>query len=181
MLPVINVVLPVFAIILSGYLAGRFKVLGKESGDVLQRFVFFVAMPVLLFYAMARVEVADVLNWPYLSAYLGGQAITFVLAIIVAKFLFKRRLAESALGGMAGIYGNTGYMGIPLIMAAFGPDWAVPAIIATVVNAAVVIGVVAAIIEIDLSVGDDVSDIPSSHTKCIIFGRGCELGEDLVG
>ncbi len=168
MQPVINVVLPVFAIILSGYLAGHFKVLGEESGDVLQRFVFYVAMPVLLFYAMARVEVAEILNWPYLSAYLGGQAITFVLAMIVAKFLSKRRLAESALSGMAGIYGNTGYMGIPLIMAAFGPDWVVPAIIATVINAAVVLGIVAAIIGIDLSVGDGVSGVLQDVVSALI-------------
>ncbi len=155
MQPVINVVLPVFAIILTGYLTGRFKILGNESGEVLQRFVFYVAMPVLLFYAMARVNPQDILNGPFLGAYLGGQAMTFGVALIAARFLFKRRLAESALNGMASVYGNTGYMGIPLIMAAFGPDWAVPAIIATIVNAAVVMGVVAAIIEADLSVGDD--------------------------
>ncbi len=154
MQPVINVVLPVFAIILTGYLAGRFKILGDEGGEVLQRFVFYVAMPVLLFYAMARVNPQDIMNGPYLTAYLGGQTITFALAMIAAKVLFKRRPAEAALSGMASIYGNTGYMGIPLIMAAFGPDWVVPAIIATIINAAVVMGVVAAIIEADLSVGD---------------------------
>ena len=159
MQPVINVVLPVFAIILSGYLAGRFKILGDESGEVLQHFVIYIAMPVLLFYAMARVDPEDILNGPYLGAYLGGQTATFLIGLIVAKFFFKRRLAESALSGMASIYGNTGYMGIPLIMAAFGPDWAVPPIIATVINAAVVLGIVAAIIEVDLSVGDSVTGV----------------------
>lgn len=153
MQPVINVVLPVFAIILTGYLAGRFKILGEGSGDVLQRFVFYVAMPVLLFYAMARVNPEDIMNGPYLGAYLGGQTSTFLIALIVAKFFFKRRLAEGALNGMASIYGNTGYMGIPLTMAAFGPDWIAPAIIATIVNGALVMGVVAAIIEVDLSDG----------------------------
>ena len=153
MQPVINVVLPVFAIILTGYLAGRFKLLGDGSGDVLQRFVFYVAMPVLLFYAMARVDPAEIMNGPYLAAYLGGQAATFLIALSVAKLFFKRRLAESALNGMASIYGNTGYMGIPLTMAAFGPDWIAPAIIATFVNGALVMGVVAAIIEVDLSDG----------------------------
>jgi predicted permease len=152
---VINVVLPVFLIILAGYIAGRIKILGEESGEVLQRFVFFIAMPVLLFYSMARVEIADVLNWPYLGAYFGGQTITFVLAMIVAKFLLKKRLAETALSSMAGIYGNTGYMGIPLVMVAFGSEWLVPAIIATVVNAAVVLGVVAAIIETKFSESDN--------------------------
>lgn len=159
MLSVINIVLPVFAIILSGYLAGRLKLLGEGSEEALQRFVFYIAMPVLLFYAMARVEVAEIMNWPYLSAYLGGQIITFILSLIIAKFLLKKRLAESALSSMAGIYGNTGYIGIPLIITAFGSDWLVPAIIATVVNAAVILGVVAAIIESKLSVSENFSDI----------------------
>lgn len=156
---IINIVLPVFAIILSGYFAGRLKLLGEGSGEVLQRFVFYIAMPVLLFYAMAQVEIEEILNWPYLSAYLGGQTITFIVALIVAKFLLKKRLAESALSSMAGIYGNTGYMGIPIIMAAFGSDWLIPAIIATVVNAAIVLGVVTAIIETKLSVSDNTASV----------------------
>lgn len=166
--PVINVVLPVFAIILSGYLAGRFKILGEGSGDVLQRFVFYVAMPVLLFYAMARVDPEDILNGPYLAAYLGGQAATFLIALFVALVFFKRRLAESALNGMASIYGNTGYMGIPLTMAAFGPDWIAPAIIATIINAAVVMGVVAALIEADLSVGDGITGVLKDVTSALV-------------
>jgi len=168
MQPVINVVLPVFAIILTGYLAGRFRLLGDESGEVLQRFVFYVAMPVLLFYAMARVNPQDILNGPYLTAYLGGQAITFAFTLIVAKIWFKRRPAEAALSGMATIYGNTGYMGIPLIMAAFGPDWVVPAIIATIINAAVVMGVVAAIIEADLSVGDGFTGVLKDVSRALL-------------
>ena len=40
--PVINVVLPVFAIILSGYVAGRMGVMGQSSTDALNRFVYFL-------------------------------------------------------------------------------------------------------------------------------------------
>jgi malonate transporter and related proteins len=176
---VINIVLPVFAIILSGYLAGSLKLLGEGSGEVLQRFVFYIAMPVLLFYAIARVEVAEILNWPYLSAYLGGQTITFILALFVAKFLLKKQLAESALSSMAGIYGNTGYMGIPLVMAAFGSDWLVPVIIATVVNAVIVLGVVAAIIETKLSVSDDISGVLKDVVKT--FARNPLLIGPILG
>ena len=165
---IINIVLPVFAIILAGYLTGRLKLLGEGSGDVLQRFVFYIAMPVLLFYTMARVEVAEILNWPYLGAYLGGQTITFILALIVAKFILKKQLAESALSSMAGIFGNTGYMGIPLIMAAFGSAWLVPAIIATVVNAAIVLGIVAAIIETKLSVSENIAGVLKDVVKAVI-------------
>ncbi len=166
---VVNIVLPVFAIILSGYVAGFFKLLGEESGDVLQRFVFYVAMPVLLFYAMAKVEPSEMLNWSYLAAYLGGQVITFMLTMLVAKHLYKRRLAEVALCSMASIYGNTGYMGIPLILAAVGTDWAVPAIIATAVNAAIVVGVTAAIVEIDMSINDGFWGIFKNVSRALVI------------
>ena len=56
--PVINVVLPVFAIILSGYIAGRAGVMGPASTDALNRFVYYVALPVLLGHSMARVDAA---------------------------------------------------------------------------------------------------------------------------
>jgi predicted permease len=51
---VFNVVLPVFAIMLAGYLAGRFRVLGEPSSEALNRFVYFVALPALFFISMAR-------------------------------------------------------------------------------------------------------------------------------
>ena len=45
----INVVLPVFGIILTGYLAGRFKALGSDSAAAINRFVFYFALPAALF------------------------------------------------------------------------------------------------------------------------------------
>ena len=45
----INVVIPVFGLILTGYLAGRFEVLGPESAAALTRFVYYFAFPAALF------------------------------------------------------------------------------------------------------------------------------------
>lgn len=65
--------------------------------------------------------------------------------------------------GMNAVYGNTGYMGIPLAFAAFGDAAAVPTIITAVINAALVIAIAATLIEIGqrrsaslLGVGRDV-------------------------
>ena len=65
--PVFNVVLPVFAIILAGFLCGRFGVLGEESTGALNGFVYYVALPVLLFHAMASADPAEILNWPFID------------------------------------------------------------------------------------------------------------------
>jgi len=60
--PVVNAVLPVFAIILCGYLAARTWLLGRESSEALNRFVFYAALPVLLFHAVARVAPSEIFN-----------------------------------------------------------------------------------------------------------------------
>jgi malonate transporter len=54
----INVVIPIFGIILTGYVAGRSGVLGPDSALALNRFVFSFALPpaLLLFTARAPVE-----------------------------------------------------------------------------------------------------------------------------
>ena len=148
-----NIVLPVFAILLAGYLSGRFGLLGKDSCEALNRFVYYIALPVLLFYAMARVEPADILNWPFIAAFSAGLALSLLIAMLAARLLFRGRLAEVSLFGLAATFSNTGYMGIPLAIAAFGDAGALPAIVATVINAAVLMPITAALVEVDLSRG----------------------------
>lgn len=148
--PIFNVVLPVFAIILAGYACGRFGVLGPASSEALNKFVYFVALPVLLFFSMARVDPDVILNMPYLLAFGAGSVITTLLGIFFARLVFKTRLAEQSMFGMVSIFGNTGYMGIPLCIVAFGEAGALPAIVATVFQTIVMIPFYAVLIEADL-------------------------------
>ncbi|WNJ99813.1 AEC family transporter [Thalassospiraceae bacterium LMO-JJ14] len=148
--PIFNVVLPVFAIILTGYACGRFGVLGPASSEALNKFVYFVALPVLLFFSMARVVPAQIFNWPFLGAFAAGSIITTVMGILFARFVFRTRLAEQSMFGMVSIFGNTGYMGIPLCIVAFGEAGALPAIVATVFQTIVMIPFYAVLIEADL-------------------------------
>ncbi len=140
---VINVVLPVFAIIACGYLAGRFGLLGKAGTDTLNRFVYYFALPPLFFISMARTPVEQILNWPFIAAYAGGMLAVAVVATIGGYLLFRNRRSALGLHSFTALFGNTGYIGIPLFIAAFGEDQALPAILATVVNIPVLAAVVA--------------------------------------
>src|SRR5262245_14000498 len=64
----INVVVPVFGIILTGYLAGRLGVLGPDSAAALNRFVFYFALPPALLIFMARAPIDKIFNWPFIGA-----------------------------------------------------------------------------------------------------------------
>ena len=151
--PILNVVFPVFAIMLAGYVSGRFRLLGNESSEALNRFVYFIALPALFFISMARVSLDQVFNLPFLAAYGGGVAVTFVLAFVVARFAFPNRLGALGLGGLSAIFSNTGYMGIPLLMLAFGEAGMLPAIITTILNGAVIMAIGIALLELDVQKG----------------------------
>lgn len=144
----VTIVFPIFAIVLAGYVCGSRKLLGKESSEALNAFVYWVALPAMLFKAMAEVDLARVYNPDFLLAFAGALALTWSLAGIAGRLLFRLNGAEAALHGLNGAYPNTGFMGIPLAIAAYGEAAAVPAIVATVIS---VLSVALAIVPIALA------------------------------
>lgn len=145
---IIDVVLPVFGLIFAGVAAGRFRVLGQESSQALNGFVYWFALPPLLFLGMARVPVAQAMNLPFITAYLGGTVSVFVTIVVAWRWLFPGNAAEQSMAGMNGTFANTGYMGIPLYMTAYGPEGMLPAVIAAVVNGAVITGGMIVLVEL---------------------------------
>src|SRR6185369_8192093 len=82
---VINAALPVFALILAGYLAARFAILGHAATDSINRFVVYLALPALLFQAMATIAGRQLANLHFLLAFGGGMLITFGLCLAAAR------------------------------------------------------------------------------------------------
>ncbi|MFL0584816.1 AEC family transporter [Solibacillus silvestris] len=53
---------------------------------------------------------------------LGGILASFIIVIILSRLIFKQDLSSASLYGMNTSYGTTGYMGVPLVIAAFGNE-----------------------------------------------------------
>ena len=141
--------LPVFGVILLGYLSGRFRILGEASSDALNRFVYYFALPPFLFLSTARAPVAEVLNGPFIAASLLGALATLVVVLPGSRILFGLRdPAALALHGLAAVFANTGYMGIPLFVAAFGPGRALPAVVANMFVTLVTLGTAIMVFEL---------------------------------
>jgi len=143
-----DIVLPVFAIVAMGYVCGWRKLLGAQSSQALNSFVYWVALPALLFRAMADVDLEQVWNLPFIASFAGALIVTWILSSIVGKRVFRLDNAEAALHGLNGAYPNTGFMGIPLAIAAFGEEAALPAILAAVIS---VLSVALAIVPIEMA------------------------------
>jgi len=147
----LTVSVPVFGLILCGYLAGYFGVLGAQSSEALNRFVYYFALPALLFIFVARAPLERILYWPFLAAWGGSLALSFGLTALLARLVYRDRLAVVGLRSMNASFANTGYMGIPLAITAFGEAAGLPAIIATAFMGIVLISLTIALIETDLS------------------------------
>lgn len=177
--PILNIVLPVFAIVAAGYACGARKLLGEESSVALNGFVYWVALPAMLFRAMATVDVGQLWQPDFLIGFIVPLLSIGFLAILTARLLFGRTLAEAAIHAMNSIYGNSGYMGIPLAVAAFGEAAAVPAVVATVINTAVVVGIAITLIEVGSKSGTNPFRVVGG--VCTSLARNPMLAAPMIG
>ncbi|OWT67975.1 MULTISPECIES: AEC family transporter [unclassified Achromobacter] len=148
MLAVLNATFPVFALILAGWLAARRNLLGPAGGDVLNRFVIYLALPALLFHAMTQVRPDQLAHGGYVLSLLIGFMVPFAIAYCVKRPPGTRR-TDVAIEALANAYANAGFMGIPLCLVVLGPDSLAPAIIATLMTACVLFGITITLIEFD--------------------------------
>jgi hypothetical protein len=135
---IVDVILPIFAIIVAGYACGRARLLGDASSEALNGYVYYVALPALFFHSTANADLGDVFNGPLIAAFLGGIAIAGVISATIGGWIFRLDPRERVMHFMASIFSNTGYMGIPLLTAAFGGPGVLPAVIGTMCTGAVV-------------------------------------------
>jgi malonate transporter and related proteins len=136
---ILNTALPFFALIFCGYGAGRFRLLSEASIAGVNAFVFYFALPAFIFNLLATSPLADVANGPFIAAYLGTGLVVFAAAAVLGRLLFGVRRSEASLQGSAAVLGNTGYMGIPLVAAAFGDRAAIPLVLGLTLEATVLI------------------------------------------
>ncbi|MCW5773211.1 MAG: AEC family transporter [Rhodospirillaceae bacterium] len=146
---VVSIVLPVFGIILVGYLAGRMRLLGPASSEALNGFVYWVSLPALFLLGLAKAPLDRIFDLPLIAAFLGGIAVIFVLALAVARVLFPGRLGAVALHALTASFPNSGYMGIPLFLLAFGEGGSLPVIVANVSQSITVFFLAIFLIELD--------------------------------
>ncbi len=121
------IVAPVFGLVGLGYLVSRTGHLTERAADGLSEYVFGLAVPVLIFKTLAEAGLPrEGQPWGYWIAYFTGAFIAFGLGMEAARRLFGRSHTEAVVQGFAAGQANTVFVGVPLILQAFGPEGAVP-------------------------------------------------------
>ena len=113
----------------------------------------YFALPVLFFGTLARTPVAAVLDPALMAGFSLAVVATFLLGMLTTRLASRGGLAAMSLQGIAASWGNVGYMGVPLCLAAFGEAGLPPAMLTVIVTAIVsmVFGVM--LIELEVAAG----------------------------
>jgi predicted permease len=151
---ILNNALPFFALIFCGYAAGRLNLLTTTAAAGVNTFVFFFALPAFLFSLMSSSPIAEVLNVPFIGAYVLASLAVFGLAVAGGGLLFDVGRGEAAIQGLAAVLPNTGYMGIPLAVAVFGREAAVPLVVGLTLDGVLLIPLGILLIESEKGQGE---------------------------
>lgn len=122
----LGIILPVFGIMATGYGATFTPFFDDAARRGLAQFVFYFAIPIMLFYKLATAELPDALEPGYLIAFYASAGLTFVFGLPLFRLITGEPLRELVLCGFGSIYGNVVLVGIPVVLAAMGDSGAVP-------------------------------------------------------
>ena len=146
---VVNAILPVFALILAGYIGRRSGCLGKTAASELNRAVVWLFLPALLFTTTATAKLEEIWHPGFIIVVVLSTLLVFA-ATVIYRMRAGQRLADASVDGLCTSYANTGYVGIPLCILVLGDAGIQPAIIATLNVVFVLFAIAVVCIEIDL-------------------------------
>jgi len=153
---VLSILLPIFGLILAGYVSGWKGWLGIGATDSLNRFVVKLALPAELFQSMAQVSRAQVDHPGFTAAFAGGMLATSAVGFLLdwrRPVERTHRMSGAVIEGLAAGYANTAFIGIPLCLGVFGPAGLPPVVLATLLTVCALFALAIALVELDQQSG----------------------------
>ena len=169
MAAVLNVLLvtfPFFALVLAGYVAARRGLLPLEAIPGLNGFVLFFALPCMLFRFGSTTPIVQLLDVRAAGLYLLCGLV--VVAVAIGLSLNARiRWNDASLGALVAAFPNSGFMGVPLIVALLGPSAAGTVILTMVVDMVITSSLCIALSRLDQAEGNGRSAVFDAARKAL--------------
>ena len=126
MYEILTLILPLFGLIVIGFVSARLTKRPLEQMGWLNFFIIYIALRALFFKLLAKTPVEELASWAFISTNIGVTFAIFLFTLGLGLLSSKGRLPDATMQGLAAAYGNIGYMGPALAILAFGEKAAVP-------------------------------------------------------
>jgi predicted permease len=121
MLEILAITCPIYLVVLAGYIATRSGLFARADMQVFGKFVFNLALPALIFNALAQRHISDILHPGYLLSYLFGSLLMLTLAFGIGRGLLGLNLVRSTFLAMGVSCSNSSFIGFPILMLMVAP------------------------------------------------------------
>lgn len=161
-----EIVAPIFALILLGYVSARTGRMSDAALGGLNDFVFWLATPALLFASVtgaATLWIAGIA-----LAYFGAVVVLYIVALAISMRVLRQDLGASAVFALNVTFGNTVMMGVPLIAAAFGPEGVANLIALVAFHSIVQLPVTTILLEISRSEGSHIGRTIAASARALV-------------
>ncbi len=126
MIDVLNLALPFFGLIIIGFACGKIKQIPDTALGWMNFFIIYVSLPALFYLILSQTPLEQLAQVDFIVATTLSTFGVFAIAFVIGLFVNKGRIDQSTIAGLAGSYGNIGYMGPGLALSTLGPTAAVP-------------------------------------------------------
>lgn len=125
MIAIFNIIIPIFMTLGIGYFALRQGIINAVQTRGMGIFVLNIALPALIFKAVATTPFQEILLLNYLVAYGIGSLLAFVFALGISLLYWQQNLCSAALNGMGLSFSNSGFIGYSVLTMVVGSSQAV--------------------------------------------------------
>lgn len=171
----LTVVLPIFSVAFLGYLLTALRVFRERDIAGLTRYVFYVALPVMLFDSMSQVTLPGAVRWSFLAAYYVPTFVVFGLGLVLGRRMFRQQVTESGLFAMGCAYSNSVLLGLPVVIAAWGDQALLPMMMLIVIHTAILFSLTTVVAEYGRGLAQDEVAVPGADTGAPTRAPGTSL------
>jgi malonate transporter len=126
MIDVLNLALPFFGLIFIGFTCGKLKQIPDTALGWMNFFIVYVSLPALFYRILAQTPLEQLAKVDFVLATSLATFTAFSVSFVIGMIVMRGRIGDSTIAGLAGGYGNIGYMGPGLALATLGAEAAVP-------------------------------------------------------
>jgi predicted permease len=140
MIPLIlHGIVPVIFVIALGFYAGRKKIIDPEGARNFSTYVMTFGLPITLFVGIFGFTPEQLENVPFLLTLVLALVVPFAVAIVLARWLFKKPVQEASLIGCNAGFPDMAYFGLPILATVIGSQALLPVIVGNLVSSILIL------------------------------------------
>ncbi|WP_375409940.1 AEC family transporter [uncultured Methylobacterium sp.] len=145
----LSLIAPIFGLILIGWGAALAGLLSEKVSEGLSEYVFAIAVPALIIATLTRPGLTGAITPSFWFSYFGGAAIAWAAGSMIGARREGVERRGAILHGFAASQSNTVFIGVPMILQAYGDAGAFPLFMLLAVHLPLMMGCATFLIESD--------------------------------